>query len=189
MQKQEKCAVVEKVRMVPCSSTMLRGMDFGSTHNSGCQEMVEEEICREVSTTVTKKGVRYETKQERYPCTSTTAKEVCVELQQLGTETCSAQVSETREASCTRRKKKQVCVDKVFTNMEICAEIAEETVEYPCQKIEYEEVSLKTHETLGCCLPVCVSAATASASSVSFSSLSLSVTEVLNGAVLRVGRM
>ncbi|KAL8438401.1 hypothetical protein ACSSS7_000144 [Eimeria intestinalis] len=135
-QQQERCEVIEKQYEVSCPQPAVATR---SVQEQECPEFIDEEVCREVSSPVTKTGVRYEKRTESYPCTSTSAKEVCVQLQVLGSDTCSVQLQETKEATCTRKRKKQVCQDKSVPSIEICAEISEQEMQYSCNQITYEE--------------------------------------------------
>lgn len=127
--------MVEKVREKTCESPSTR------TVQAECEDWVEETVCQQVNKTVTKKGVKFETKVDSFPCTSTYAKEVCVEVSSLVDATCDANLKETQEVPCTRKYKKQVCQDIDVPSTEICTEIKEQEIEYPCLQIVFEEVS------------------------------------------------
>lgn len=134
MEKKEECQMVEKIREVACEAPSVRSID------SECDNGEEEEVCVDVNKTVTKKGIRYETKLETFPCTSTYAKEVCVEVVNLVDSTCSATLSETSEVPCTRKHKKQVCQDKDVPSVEVCTDISEQEIQYACDQLTFEEV-------------------------------------------------
>lgn len=147
MQKEtvEECGEVERQEDRTCERTSSKEVEVdcideeGGEGGEGGAGYTEETVCKDIPKIVTKKGIKFNTIVNTFPCTSTYAKEICVETQQLVQDTCTVSLKETQENSCLIPYKKQSCVDKEVFSTEICTEIKEEQVEYPCKQIVFQE--------------------------------------------------
>eukprot|EP00920_Eleutheroschizon_duboscqi_P004992 GHVT01011458.1.p1 GENE.GHVT01011458.1~~GHVT01011458.1.p1 ORF type:complete len:214 (+),score=32.44 GHVT01011458.1:720-1361(+) len=117
-----------------------------------CASDVDEEVCHDQPTLVTRTAYRYDTREESYPCPRIELEEKCWEVKTPKQMTCTATLMKTVQVPSFRHEFAEICEDRTEFFFQPCIKDRVDEEDYPCpeQGFETKCVTITTYE-MGTC--------------------------------------